>query len=65
MKLILIIATLGIGTFLVLRRRNPELAERVEDAVRDVAKDAAGHLPDEAPGDIAGRIKDKAKGMVG
>ena len=43
MKLLIIVATLGLATFVVLRRRNPELAERVEDAV----KDAAGHVTDE------------------
>jgi hypothetical protein len=61
MKLLIIVATLGLATFVVLRRRNPELAERVEGAV----KDAAGAVTDEAPGDIASRVRDKAKGLVG
>jgi hypothetical protein len=60
MKLLIIVATLGLATFVVLRRRNPELAERVEGAV----KDAAGAVTDESPGDIAGRVRDKAKGLV-
>jgi hypothetical protein len=60
MKLLIIVATLGLATFVVLRRRNPELAQRVEGAV----KDAAGAVTDEAPGDIAGRVRDKAKGLV-
>ena len=45
MKLLIIVATLGLATFVVLRRRNPELADRVEGAV----KDAAGRVTDEAP----------------
>lgn len=65
MKLLIIVATLGLATFVVLRRRNPELAERVGGAV----KEAAGHVTDEAPADIAARMrdkaKDKAKGLVG
>ncbi|MDX6628730.1 MAG: hypothetical protein QOH00_976 [Gaiellales bacterium] len=65
MKLLIIVATLGLATFVVLRRRNPELADRVEGAV----KDAAGHVTDEAPSEIAARVrdkaKDKAKGLVG
>jgi len=61
MKLLIIVATLGLATFVVLRRRNPELAQRVEGAV----KDAVGAVTDEAPGDIAGRVRDKAKGLVG
>jgi hypothetical protein len=61
MKLLIIVATLGLATFVVLRRRNPELADRVEGAV----KDAAGHVTDEAPSDIAGRVRDKAKSLVG
>jgi hypothetical protein len=61
MKLLIIIATVGLGTFFVLRRRNPALAERVEDAV----KDAAGHVTDDSPADIAGKLRDKAKGLVG
>ena len=35
MKLLIIIATLGLATFVVLRRRNPEFAERVDGAVKD------------------------------
>jgi hypothetical protein len=61
MKMLIIVATLGLATFVVLRRRNPELAQRVEDA----AKEAAGRVTDEAPADIAGRVRDKAKGLVG
>jgi hypothetical protein len=61
MKMLIIVATLGLATFVVLRRRNPELAERVEGAV----KDAAGHVTDESPADIAGRVRDKAKNLVG
>ena len=61
MKLLIIVATLGLATFVVLRRRNPELADRVEDVV----KDAAGHVTDETPGDIASRVRDKAKSLVG
>lgn len=60
MKFLLILATLGLATFVVLRRRNPELAERVEGAV----KDAASHVTDEAPGDIAARMRDKAKSLA-
>jgi hypothetical protein len=61
MKMLIIVATLGLATFVVLRRRNPGLADRVEGVVRD----AAGHVTDESPGDIAGRVRDKAKSMVG
>ena len=61
MKLLIIVATLGLATFVVLRRRNPELAERVEGAV----KDAAGHVTEEGPSDLAGRVRDKAKNLVG
>ena len=61
MKMLIIVATLGLATFVVLRRRNPELADRVEDAVKDVA----GHVTDETPSDIAGRVREKAKGLVG
>jgi hypothetical protein len=61
MKLLIIVATVGLGTFFVLRRRSPGLAERVEDAV----KDAANHVKDDSPGDIAGRLRDKAKSVVG
>jgi hypothetical protein len=61
MKLLIIIGTLGLATFVVLRRRRPELAERMEDAV----KDAAGHVTEESPGEIAGKLRDKAKSLVG
>jgi hypothetical protein len=61
MKMLIIVATLGLATFVVLRRRNPELAQRVEGAV----KDAASSVTDEAPADLAGRVRDKAKGLVG
>jgi hypothetical protein len=61
MKLLIIIATLGLATFIVLRRRNPELANRVEHAVKDAAERAA----EEAPSDLAGRVRDSAKGLVG
>lgn len=61
MKLLIIFATLGLATFAVLRRRNPELARRVEG----VARDAAGRVTDEAPADIAARVRDKAAGIVG
>jgi hypothetical protein len=65
MKLLIIVATLGLGTLFVLRRRNPALAERVESAVKDAAKDAADRVAEEAPGDVAGKLRDKAKGLVG
>jgi hypothetical protein len=61
MKMLIIVATLGLATFVVLRRRNPELAQRVEGAV----KDAASHVTDEAPSDIGERVREKAKGLVG
>ena len=61
MKLLIIVASLGLATFVVLRRRNPELAQRVEDAARD----AAGRVTDESPSDIAGRVRDKATNLVG
>jgi hypothetical protein len=61
MKFVIIIATLGLATFVVLRRRNPELAERVEGAV----KDAAAHVNEDAPGDLAARVRDKAKSLAG
>jgi hypothetical protein len=61
MKMLIIIATAGLATFVVLRRRNPSLAERVEGAV----KDAAGHVKDESPSEIAGRVRDKAKSFAG
>jgi hypothetical protein len=60
-KLLIVIGTLGLATFFVLRRRRPELAERVEAAV----KDAAGHVTEEAPADIAGKLRDRAKSLVG
>jgi hypothetical protein len=68
MKVLLILATLGLATFVVLRRRSPELAERVQSAVTDVAKDAAESVKDnplESAGDIASGLRDKAKGLVG
>jgi hypothetical protein len=61
MKLLIIIATLGLATFIVLRRRNPELAQRVEHAV----KDAAERVGDEVPSDLADRVRGGAKGLVG
>jgi hypothetical protein len=61
MKLLIIFATLGLATFLVLRRRKPELADRVEHAV----KDAAERVTEEAPADLAGRMRESAKGLVG
>ena len=60
MKFLLIFGTAGLATFFVLKRRRPGLAERVEAAV----KDAAEHVREDAPGDIAGRLKDKAKSVV-
>jgi len=61
MKLLIIIATLGLATFIVIRRRNPELAQRVEHAV----KDAAERVGDEVPPDLADRVRGGAKGLVG
>lgn len=61
MKLLIIVATLGLAAFVVVRRRNPELAQRVED----VAREAAGRVTDEAPADLAARVRDKAAGIVG
>ena len=60
MKFLIIIGTLGLATFVVLKRRRPELAERVESVV----KDAAGHVREQAPGDIAEKVSDKAKSVV-
>ena len=60
MKLLIIIGTLGLATFVVLKRRRPELAERVESAV----KDAADHVRVQAPSDIAENLRDKAKSVV-
>jgi hypothetical protein len=60
MKFFLILGTLGLATFVVLKRRKPELAERVESAV----KDAAEHARDQVPGDIAENLRDKAKSVV-
>ena len=60
MKLLLIIGTAGLATFFILKRRRPELADRVESAV----KDAAEHVRDESPGEIAERLREKAKGVV-
>ncbi|MDX6539944.1 MAG: hypothetical protein QOI71_1554 [Gaiellales bacterium] len=68
MKILLILATLGLATFVVLRRRSPELADRVQNAVTDAAKDAADSVKDnplESAGDIASGLRDKAKGIVG
>lgn len=68
MKLLLILATLGLATLVVLRRRNPELADRVQGAVKDAAKDAAETVKDnplESAGDIASNLREKAKGIVG
>jgi hypothetical protein len=67
MKFLLILATVGLATFVVLRRRNPDLAERVQTAVTDVAKDAADSVKDnplDSAGDIASGLRDKAKGLV-
>jgi hypothetical protein len=67
MKILMILATLGLATFVVLRRRNPDLAERMQSAVTDVAKDAADTVKDnplESAGDIASGLRDKAKGLV-
>jgi hypothetical protein len=67
MKFLLILATVGLATFVVLRRRNPDLADRVQSAVTDVAKDAADSVKDnplESAGDIASGLRDKAKGLV-
>jgi hypothetical protein len=61
LTIIIIIGTLGLATFVVLRRRRPELAERVEEAVQE----AAGHVSEERPGEIAGKLRDKAKNLVG
>jgi hypothetical protein len=60
MKLLLILGTAGLVTFLILKRRRPELAERVETVV----KDAAESVRDEAPADIAERLRDKAKSVA-
>ena len=61
MKLLIILATLGLATLVVLRRRNPELAERMDEAV----KDAAGKVTEDSPSDLAARARDKAKSVVG
>ena len=61
MKLLLILVTLGLATLVVMRRRNPDLADRV-------AKDAAETVKDnplDSAGDIASNLRDKAKGLVG
>lgn len=68
MKLLLILATLGLATLVVLRRRNPDLADRVQGAVKGAAKDAADTVKDsplDSAGDIAANLRDKAKGIVG
>jgi hypothetical protein len=62
MKFVIIIATLGLATFVVLRRRNPELAERVEGAVKDAA--AHVNVNEDTPGDLAARVRDKAKDLA-
>ncbi len=59
MKLLLVLATAGLA-FVVLKRRRPEFADRVESAV----KDAAEQVREESPGDIADRLKDKARSVV-
>ncbi len=67
MKFLLILATVGLATFVVLRRRNPDLADRVQSAVTDVAKDAADSVKDnplDSAGDLASGLRDKAKGLV-
>jgi hypothetical protein len=67
MKFLLALATLGLATFVVLKRRNPDLAERVQSAVTDAAKDAADTVKDnpfESAGDVASGLRDKAKGLV-
>jgi hypothetical protein len=60
MKLLLIIGTAGLATFFILKRRRPELADRVEAAVKDVAE----YVREESPGEIAERLREKAKGVV-
>ena len=60
MKFLLILATLGLATFVVLKRQKPELADRVESVV----KDAAEHVRDQAPSDLADNLRDKAKSVV-
>jgi hypothetical protein len=60
MKLLLIITTAGLATFFILKHRRPELADRVEAAV----KDAAEHVREDAPGEIAEKLRDKAKAVV-
>ncbi len=64
MKLLIIIATLGLATFVVLRRRNPEFAERVDGAVKDAKDAAVKHVDTDAAGDLAGRVRDKAKDIA-
>ena len=59
MKLLLVLATAGL-VFVVLKRRRPELADRVESVV----KDAAEQVREESPADIAERLKDKARSVV-
>jgi hypothetical protein len=61
MKLLIMLATLGLVTVFVLRRKRPELAERVEEAVRE----AAGHVGEDTPADLAARLRDKAKSVAG
>ena len=64
MKLLIIIATLGLATFVVLRRRNPEFAERVDGAVKDAKDAAAQHVDTDAASDLAERVRDKAKSLA-
>jgi hypothetical protein len=66
MKLLIIIATLGLATFVVvLRRRNPEFAERVDGAVKNAKDAAAQHVDTDAASDLAERVRDKAKSVTG
>jgi hypothetical protein len=57
----LILATAGLVTFAILRRRRPGLTGRVQGAV----KDAAERVADEVPSDLADRVRETAKGIVG
>jgi hypothetical protein len=64
MKLLIAIATLGLATFVVLRRRNPEFAERVDGAVKDAKDAAAQHVDTDTASDLAERVRDKAKSFA-
>jgi hypothetical protein len=64
MKLLIIIATLGLAAFVVVRRRNPKLAERVDGAVKDAKDAAAQHIDSDTASDLAGRVRDKAKSFA-